>query len=115
MPTVASIHSETPRRRWATPPGRARGSHGRSCSAAAISASAVWPGRDMADSIVAWTGAKQDAPGGWVLDRHGDVHAWGSAPALEPSQTWPAWDIARGLAGAGSGGGSTERVVLDPQ
>ncbi len=83
--------------------------------APAISASAVWPGRDMADSIVAWTGAKQDAPGGWVLDRRGDVHAWGSAPALEPSQTWPAWDIARGLAGAGSGGGSTERVVLDTQ
>ncbi len=69
----------------------------------------------MADSIVAWTGAKPEAPGGWVLDRHGDVHAWGSAPALQPSQTWPTWDIARGLAGAGSGGGSTERVVLEPQ
>jgi len=83
--------------------------------APAVSASAAWPGRDMADSIVAWTGALSDAPGGWVLDRHGEVHAWGSAPLLKPSQTWPAWDIARGLAGAGSGGGSTERLVLDPQ
>jgi len=83
--------------------------------APAVGASAVWPGRDMADSMVAWTGAWSDAPGGWVLDRHGDVHAWGSAPSLSPSQTWPQWDIARGLAGAGSGGGSTERLVLDPQ
>ena len=80
-----------------------------------VDASAAWPGRDMADSIVSWTAARSDAPGGWVLDRHGDVHAWGSAPTLIPSQTWPDWDIARGLAGAGSGGGSTERLLLDPQ
>lgn len=72
-------------------------------------------GRDEADSLVAWTAASVAAPGGWVLDRHGDVYAWGSAPALAPSVTWPGWDIARGLAGAGSGGGSTERLILDPQ
>jgi hypothetical protein len=75
----------------------------------------TWPGRDVADSLVAWTAAPLDSPGGWVLDRQGDVHAWGSAPSLRPSATWPGWDIARGLAGAGSAGGSTERLVLDPQ
>jgi hypothetical protein len=80
-----------------------------------VTPSAQWPGRDMADSMVAWTGARAGSPGGWVLDRHGDVHAFGSAPVLAPSKTWPGWDIARGLAGAGSGGGSTERLFLDPQ
>jgi hypothetical protein len=83
--------------------------------APAVPATASWPGRDMADSLVAWSAAPAGSPGGWVLDRHGDVHAWGSAPAVLPSQTWPAWDIARGLAGAGGGGGSTERLILDPQ
>jgi hypothetical protein len=78
-----------------------------------VTASATWPGQDMADSIVAWSAAPAGSPGGWVLARHGDVHAWGSAPALAASQTWPLWDIARGLAGAGSGGGSTERLILE--
>ena len=72
-------------------------------------------GRDEADSLVAWSVAPAGSPGGWVLDRHGEVHAWGSAPSLAPSVTWPGWDIARGLAGAGSGGGSTERLILDAQ
>jgi hypothetical protein len=76
---------------------------------------ASWPGQDMADSMVAWSAAPAGSPGGWVLDRHGDVHAWGSAPLLTASKTWPAFDIARGLAGAGSGGGSTERLVVDAQ
>ena len=76
--------------------------------------SQTWSG-DVADSITAWTGAPTGDPGGWVLDRHGDVHAWGSAPAVAASMTWPGWDIARGLAGAGSGGGSTERLILEPQ
>ncbi|HSS61317.1 MAG TPA: hypothetical protein VLK30_07670 [Candidatus Limnocylindrales bacterium] len=80
-----------------------------------VKASAVWPDQDVADSIVAWSAARPDAPGGWVLDRQGGVHQWGSAPALNPSKTWPGWDIARGLAGAGSGGGSTERAILDAQ
>src|SRR5207237_903178 len=71
------------------------------------------PGQDMADSMVAWTRAPTATPGGWLLDRHGEVYAWGSAPALAPSQTWATWDIARGLAGGGSGGGSTERLILD--
>ena len=83
--------------------------------APAVTSSASWPGQDMADSLVAWTKATSDSPGGWVLDRHGDVHAWGSAPAVRASQTWPGWDIARGLAGAGSGGGSTERLILEGQ
>ncbi len=83
--------------------------------APAVTASATWPGQDEADSVVAWTAAPAGSPGGWVLDRHGDVHAWGSAPQLAPSKTWPGWDIARGLAGAGSGGGSTERLILDPE
>ena len=83
--------------------------------AQAVKPSAVWPGQDMADSLTAWTAAPVGSPGGWVLDRHGDVHAWGSAPRLAPSKTWPEWDIARGLAGAGSGGGSTERTILDAQ
>jgi hypothetical protein len=83
--------------------------------APAITPSAVWPGQDVADSLVAWTAAPRGHPGGWVLDRHGDVHAWGSAPSVAPTKTWPGWDIARGLAGAGSGGGSTERTILDPQ
>jgi hypothetical protein len=83
--------------------------------APAVKTSAEWPGQDVADSLVAWTAAREGSPGGWVLDRHGDVHAYGSAPALKASQTWPGWDIARGLAGAGSGGGSTERVVLEPE
>lgn len=83
--------------------------------APAVTPSALWPGQDMADSIVAWTAAHASSPGGWVLDRHGAVHPYGSAPALTPTQTWPAWDIARGLAGAGSGSGSTERTVLDPE
>jgi len=78
-----------------------------------VKTSAEWPGQDMADSIVAWSAAPTESPGGWVLDRHGDVHAWGSAPTLAASQTWPLWDIARGLAGAGSGGGSTERLILE--
>jgi peptidase C39-like protein len=80
-----------------------------------VKASVMWPGRDVADSIVAWTGAEAGEPGGWVLDRQGGVHEWGSAPHLEPSVTWPGWDIARGLAGAGSGGGSTENLVLEKQ
>src|SRR5438034_1092243 len=83
--------------------------------APAVTPSAQWPGQDMADSMVSWTAASAASPGGWVLDRHGEVHAWGSAPPLAASQTWPSWDIARGLAGAGSGGGSTERVILDAQ
>ena len=80
-----------------------------------VTPSATWPGQDTADSIVSWTAAPAGDPGGWVLDRHGDVHPWGSAPSLAPTKTWPGWDIARGLAGAGSGGGSTERTILDPQ
>jgi hypothetical protein len=80
-----------------------------------VSPSVLWRGRDMADSLVAWTAAPAGSPGGWVLDRNGGVHAWGSAPELRPSMTWPGWDIARGLAGAGSGAGSTERLILDPQ
>ena len=83
--------------------------------APAVTPSARWPGQDMADSMVSWTAAWAASPGGWVLDRHGEVHAWGSAPRLAASETWPSWDIARGLAGAGSGGGSTERVILDAQ
>ena len=83
--------------------------------AVAVTPGATWPGKDMADSLVAWTAAPAGSPGGWVLDRQGDVHAWGSAPALRASKTWPGWDIARGLAGAGSGGGSTERLILDAQ
>ena len=83
--------------------------------APAVSVTATWPGRDVADSIVAWTAARPGSPGGWVLDREGQVHPFGSAPALAPSKTWPGWDIARGLAGAGSGGGSTENLVLQPQ
>jgi hypothetical protein len=80
-----------------------------------VTVSARWPSLDMADSIVAWTAAPQSSPGGWVLDRNGSVHAYGSAPALAASLTWPGWDIARGLAGAGSGGGSIERLVLEPE
>ena len=80
-----------------------------------VKALPAWPGQDMADSLVAWTAARPGAPGGWMLDRHGDVHAWGSAPALAPSKTWPTWDIARALAGAGSGGGSTERTFVENQ
>ena len=85
--------------------------------ASSVVPSATWPGKDVADSVVAWTAAPLDQPGGWVLDRSGGVHEWGSAPRLSPSVTWPGWDIARGLSGAGSGGGSgsTERLVLDPQ
>jgi Papain-like cysteine protease AvrRpt2 len=83
--------------------------------APAVKPSATWPGQDMADSIVAWSAAPPGVPGGWVLDRQGDVHSWGSAPSVLPSKTWPGWDIARGLAGAGSGGGSTERTILDAQ
>lgn len=80
-----------------------------------VSPSATWPGRDMADSLVAWTAAPLGEPGGWVLDRSGGVHAWGGAPVVRPSVTWPGWDIARGLAGAGSASGSTERLMLDPE
>ena len=83
--------------------------------ASELAATAEWRGRDVADSVVAWTGAEAGRPGGWVLDRQGGVHEWGSAPPLAPSMTWPGWDIARGLAGAGSGGGSFENVVLDRQ
>jgi len=82
-------------------------------AAPAVTPPAQWPGQDMADSMVAWTRAPTATPGGWLLDRHGEVYAWGSAPALAPSQTWATWDIARGLAGGGSGGGSTERLILD--
>lgn len=80
-----------------------------------VTTTALWPGRDMADAMVAWTAARSASPGGWVLDRQGGVHAYGSAPALEPTTTWPGWDIARGLAGAGSSGGSTERLILDAE
>jgi hypothetical protein len=83
--------------------------------AAVVRPSALWSGADMADSLVAWTAAPVGSPGGWVLDRHGDVHAFGSAPVVRPSRTWPTWDIARGLAGAGSGGGSTERTFVSDQ
>lgn len=84
-------------------------------AAPAVAPSAQWPGQDMADSMVGWTRAPATSPGGWVLDRHGEVHSWGSAPTVAASQTWPTWDIARGLAGAGSGGGSTERLILDAE
>jgi hypothetical protein len=83
--------------------------------APSVTPSAIWPGQDMADSIVGWTAAPPSHPGGWVLDRQGNVHPWGSAPSVAATKTWPGWDIARGLAGAGSGGGSTERTILDPQ
>jgi hypothetical protein len=83
--------------------------------APSITPAAQWRGQDMADSMVAWTAAAPGDPGGWVLDRHGDVHAWGSAPNLSPSRTWPGWDIARGLAGPGGAGGSTERTILERQ
>jgi hypothetical protein len=83
--------------------------------APSVAASAAWPGQDMADSMVGWTAAPAGNPGGWVLDRHGGVHQFGSAPSLAPSKTWPGWDIARGLAGAGSGGGSTENTFLEPE
>jgi Papain-like cysteine protease AvrRpt2 len=83
--------------------------------APAVKPAATWPGQDMADSIVAWSAAPAGVPGGWVLDRHGDVRPWGSAPSVSPSKTWFGWDIARGLAGAGSGGGSTERTILEAQ
>jgi len=83
--------------------------------APAVTAPARWPDQDMADSLVTWNRSPGGSPGGWVLDRHGEVHAWGSAPVVAPSQTWPTWDIARGLAGAGSGAGSTERLILDAQ
>jgi hypothetical protein len=80
-----------------------------------VRTTAQWPGLDVADSMVAWTGARPSSPGGWVLDRQGFVHPYGSAPALAPSKTWPGWDIARGLAGSGSGGGSTENLLLQPE
>jgi hypothetical protein len=82
-----------------------------------VRGSAAWTGRDFADSLVAWTRAPADSPGGWVLDRSGGVHAWGGAPSLTPTRQWPGWDIARGLAGGGSGagGGSTENLILGPQ
>jgi len=83
--------------------------------APAVRVSAQWPGLDVADSIIAWSGARPSSPGGWVLDRQGFVHPYGSAPDLAPSKTWPGWDIARGLAGAGSGGGSTENLLLQPE
>lgn len=83
--------------------------------APAVTVSASWAGQDVADSVVSWTAAPAGRPGGWVLDRHGAVHAYGSAPALAASQTWPGWDIARGLAGAGSGAGSIERLILEPE
>ena len=83
--------------------------------APAVTVSASWPGQDVADSLVEWTAAPAGRPGGWVLDRHGDVHAYGSAPALSASRSWPGWDIARGLAGAGSGAGSIERLILEPE
>ena len=83
--------------------------------APAVTPSATWPGLDVADSIVAWTAARVGSPAGWVLDRQGGVHPYGGAPALAPSKTWPGWDIARGLAGAGSGGGSTENLLLQPE
>ena len=56
--------------------------------APAVQRSALWPNQDMADSLVAWTEAPHGSPGGWVLDRHGDVRAWGSAPAT-PSAAAP--------------------------
>ncbi len=83
--------------------------------APAVTVSASWPGQDVADSVVAWTAAPPGRPGGWVLDRHGAVHAYGSAPDLAASQTWPGSDIARSLAGAGSGTGSIERLILEPE
>lgn len=83
--------------------------------APAVTPSMSWPGKDVADSIVSWSAAPAGKPGGWVLDRHGAIHEWGSSPAVIPSKTWPAWDIARGLAGAGSGGGSTENTILEAE
>lgn len=80
-----------------------------------VTVSASWPGQDEADSVVAWTSAPPGSPGGWVLDRAGGVHAYGSAPLLAASKTWPGWDIARGMAGAGSGAGSIERLIVDPE
>jgi hypothetical protein len=65
---------------------------------------------------VGWTGAGLDEPGGWVLDRHGGLHAYGSAPALAAPSYWPDWDIARGLGSSGAGGaGSKEHTILDPE
>ncbi|PZR70852.1 MAG: hypothetical protein DLM66_02445 [Candidatus Dormiibacter spiritus] len=72
----------------------------------------AWPGWDIARGLVMRRDAAANAPGGWVLDGWGGLHAVGAAPALAAGASWPGWDIAH--AAAGSGGGAGSRHVEPP-
>jgi len=61
-------------------------------SAPAVTASATWPGWDIARSIAVTHPGK-----GYVLDGYGGLHPFGGAPALSDS-FYPGWDIARAVA-----------------
>jgi uncharacterized protein YvpB len=75
-------------------------------AAFADGAHAYWGGWDIARGLTTWTAAPGASPGGWTVDGYGGIHAFGSAPALQPSAYWQGWEIAKGGAGAGSGSGA---------
>lgn len=64
---------------------------------------------DIARGIVAWTGAGPST-GGWVLDGYGGMHQFGAAPVITAHPSWPGFDIATSLAGAGVSSGSRRRT-----
>ena len=65
---------------------------------AAVTGSAYWPHWDIARSMIMLGSSTATAPGGYVLDGYGGLHAFGNAPA-PPSAPYWGRDIARTLAG----------------
>ncbi len=58
-----------------------------------VSATAYWPGWDIARGIVLASDAS-----GYVLDGFGGLHPFGGAPAAHTSGYWAGWDIAHAVA-----------------
>ena len=61
--------------------------------APAVTASAYWPGWNIARGIV----LRADGQSGYTLDGWGGIHPFGGAPPVPISSYWSGWDIARGL------------------
>jgi hypothetical protein len=76
-----------------------------------VTASAYWPGWDIARGITLLPAATKSAAMGWTVDGFGGLHPFGGAPLLPATAYWSGWDIARGVI-AWSGGG-TGGWVLD--
>jgi hypothetical protein len=58
-----------------------------------------WGGWDIAQAILILDGSTLAAPGGYLMDGWGGLHAFGNAPAPPPYAYFPGRDVARDLAG----------------